>query len=139
MFVSSGFQHTAAVDKYCNVFTWGQANHYRLGHGDEVDATVPRQVDELDGWGVKSVQLGLYHSVALTDRDTVYAWGSSSCGQLGMADKTKEEVKPRVVDHLEGRGVQQISVGANHTAALTVPPPVPPTPPSKRGQGCSIL
>jgi len=133
-----GALHTAAVDKYCNCFTWGSADGGRLGHGDEVDATVPRQLDELDGWGVKSLELGMHHTVALTDKEVVYAWGSSSRGQLGMSDKTKQEAVPRVVDSLEGRGVQQISVGAYHTAALTVERPAAPTPPSKRGKGCTI-
>ena len=46
---------------------------------------------------------------------------------------------PRVVDTLEGQGVEQISCGAYHCAALTVPPLPAPTPPSQRSQGCTVL
>ena len=98
------------------------------------------QVEELNGWGIKDIQLGMYHSVALSDKHVVYSWGSSAEGQLGHVNKTKEEQLPRVVDSLEGKGVEQISVGAFHSIALTAKPPPAPTPPSQRGKlGCTLL
>lgn len=138
--VRCGYQHSGAIDKYCNVYTWGEGDYYRLGHGDEIDATLPRQVTELDDFGTRDLQLGMYHSVALTTNEVVYSWGSSAEGQLGHADKSKQEKIPRVVDGLEGKGIRQIAVGGRHSCALSVDPLDAPIPPSKRDDGlCNVL
>ena len=44
MQVALGFQHTAALDAYGNVYTWGCGEQGQLGHGDKESASVPRRV-----------------------------------------------------------------------------------------------
>ena len=50
----------------------------RLGHGEPVDCTAPRLVEDLERKGIRSLALGLYHTLALADNGDIYSWGSGT-------------------------------------------------------------
>lgn len=39
--------------------------------------------DTLSGHNVVQIACGSHHSVAVTDRGEIFAWGRNSCGQVG--------------------------------------------------------
>ena len=127
--IASGAYHCAAVNSQCSVFTWGAGQYGRLGHGDDMDCTVPRLVEDLERKGIRCLGLGLYHSVAVADNGDMYSWGRGSEGQLGHEDKTKQELRPRPVEVMEGKNVKSVAAGDFHSVALTGESfPLPPTP-----------
>ncbi|RQM20636.1 hypothetical protein B5M09_000397 [Aphanomyces astaci] len=65
--VACGGFHTAAVSDTGEVFTWGNGDHGKLGHNDQVKVTLPRAVDGLHGKRVVSVASYNEHTVALVD------------------------------------------------------------------------
>jgi alpha-tubulin suppressor-like RCC1 family protein len=64
--------------------------------------------------GVKAIAAGAYHSLAVKDDGTVWAWGWNAIGQLGDGT-TVDRHQPVPVPGLTG--VESISGGALHTVA----------------------
>ncbi|XP_011636945.1 probable E3 ubiquitin-protein ligase HERC4 isoform X1 [Pogonomyrmex barbatus] len=66
------------------VFTCGAGMYGQLGHGNNTNEILPRQVMELMGSTVTQISCGKRHTLALVpSRGRVYAWGLGGAGQLG--------------------------------------------------------
>jgi alpha-tubulin suppressor-like RCC1 family protein len=92
--LSAGSFHSACVDTKGNLYTWGNARHGECGHvskearsggvgPDREEELIPRRLKMGKGIRFKTVSCGMYHTVALTMDQSVYAWGSNDLGQLG--------------------------------------------------------
>eukprot|EP00884_Botryococcus_braunii_P023346 jgi/Botrbrau1/9696/Bobra.0201s0026.1 len=86
---------------------------------DDFRVLVPRRVPLK---GVRSVAAGGSHTVAVTDGG-VYAWGSNSCGQLGVArglsgPAFQDQMEPQLVEELRGKAVLHVACGSDHTLFL---------------------
>ncbi|MDI6897487.1 RCC1 domain-containing protein [Methanocella conradii] len=66
--------------------------------------------------GVKKVAVGLFHTVALADDGTVWAWGSNTYGECGEGSSDDILLKPVMVGRLTG--VKDVAVGNNFSMAL---------------------
>ncbi|KAK8504839.1 hypothetical protein V6N13_056168 [Hibiscus sabdariffa] len=125
-----GVWHTAAVvevmvgnssSSNCSsgkLFTWGDGDKGRLGHGDKETKLVPTCVAALVEPNFCKVACGHSLTVALTTSGHVYTMGSPVYGQLGnpLADG---KVPTRVEGKLSKSFVEEISCGAYHVAVLT--------------------
>ena len=89
-------RHSACVSAAGQLFTWGRAEHGRLGHGRPyADQDAPKLVTSLKGLEIVEVALGRAHSIAITRNGRVYAWGSSEHGQCGPTNPRLEGGIPR--------------------------------------------
>jgi alpha-tubulin suppressor-like RCC1 family protein len=87
--VSAGSDHTLALKGDGTVWALGYNNNGQLGTGSfsgETPVQTPVQVTGLTG--ITAIAAGAYHSLALKDDGTVWAWGDNSQGQLGDNTKT---------------------------------------------------
>ncbi|ESR51907.1 hypothetical protein CICLE_v10030553mg [Citrus x clementina] len=130
--VSCGVWHTAAVvvatdssssspsgSTSCGkLFTWGDGDKGRLGHGDKEPRLFPECVAPLIDENICQVACGHDLSVALTTSGHVYTMGSTAYGQLGVpvADGL---VPTRVDGEIAESFVEEVACGAYHVAALT--------------------
>ncbi|EFJ08457.1 hypothetical protein SELMODRAFT_185380 [Selaginella moellendorffii] len=120
--------HTAAVvevmSRYSNagsslsgkLFTWGDGDKNRLGHGDKEQKLVPTCVAALVDHNFRQVACGHSLTVALTTTGHLYTMGSVSYGQLGDPQATGR--LPGVL-RLGRTLIEEVSCGAYHVAALT--------------------
>ena len=69
------------------------------------------------GSGVAAVNIGSYHTCALTQAGAVLCWGFNSNGQLGDGTTTRRNV-PVAVSGL-GSGAIAIGAGSNFSCAMT--------------------
>ncbi|EFJ18977.1 hypothetical protein SELMODRAFT_112120 [Selaginella moellendorffii] len=127
--VACGVWHTAAVVEvmvgYSNaggssgkLFTWGDGDKGRLGHGDKEQKLVPTCVAALVDYNFKQVACGHTLTVALTINGRVFTMGSSLYGQLG--DVRADGKLPGLVEgRLWEAFVEEIACGAYHVAVLT--------------------
>ncbi|MBA0876355.1 hypothetical protein Goshw_002297 [Gossypium schwendimanii] len=125
-----GVWHTAAVvevmagnssSSNCSsgkLFTWGDGDKGRLGHGDKETKLVPTCVAALVEPNFCQVACGHSLTVVLTTSGHVYTMGSSVYGQLGNP-QADGKVPTRVEGKLSKSFVEEISCGAYHVAALT--------------------
>ncbi|KAK3274865.1 hypothetical protein CYMTET_16975 [Cymbomonas tetramitiformis] len=83
-----------------------------------------------EGHEVVQVAVGAYHSLAVTRGGEVWAWGSATCGRLGIADvsglphegeddSAVYQPVPTVVAGLQGHEVVQVACGKFHSLAVT--------------------
>jgi alpha-tubulin suppressor-like RCC1 family protein len=130
MRIACGVWHTAAVievmvgsltSSNCSsgkLFTWGDGDKYRLGHGDKEARLVPTCVAALVEPNFCQVVCGDSLTVALTTTGHVYTMGSTVYGQLGDP-KTDGKLPTRVEGKLTRNFVEEIACGAYHIAVLT--------------------
>ncbi|XP_062014897.1 PH, RCC1 and FYVE domains-containing protein 1 [Rosa rugosa] len=125
-----GVWHTAAVievmvgnssSSNCSLgklFTWGDGDKGRLGHGDKEAKLVPTCVAALVDPNFCQVACGHSMTVALTTSGHVYTMGSPVYGQLGNP-QADGKLPSRVEGKLFKSFVEEISCGAYHVAVLT--------------------
>lgn len=79
MCVSAGFRHSAAVTEYNELYTWGEGDHGRLGHGNTDNKLSPTLVQGISGVG--SVVCASSHTLALSQNGmTVWSFGGGDHG-----------------------------------------------------------
>lgn len=100
------------------LFTWGDGDKNRLGHGDKEARLVPTCVQALVDHNFHQVTCGHSMTIALATSGHVFTMGSSSYGQLGNP-KSDGKQPCLVQDRLAGELVEEISCGSYHVAALT--------------------
>ncbi|KAL5761807.1 hypothetical protein ACOSP7_018071 [Xanthoceras sorbifolium] len=133
--VACGVWHTAAIvevvtessnsltsdsdsSSFGKLFTWGDGDKGRLGHGDKEPRLVPECVALLIDENIRRVACGHNLTVSLTASGHVYTMGSTSYGQLGTP--TADGLVPtRVIGKLANSSVEEIACGSYHVAALT--------------------
>jgi E3 ubiquitin-protein ligase HERC2 len=65
-YISAGESHNACItDRFC-LYTWGNGQYGRLGHGFDSNEKKPKQVEELDKQDVIQVSCGAFHTLVVT-------------------------------------------------------------------------
>lgn len=98
----------------------------QLGHGDLKSINVPQKIAffEQEGLKVDYISCGGCHSAAVTNDGTLYMWGETHWGQLGLPKEFEAAheslpVKCPLLEGVEDESIVKISCGGTHTAALT--------------------
>ncbi|XP_037491420.1 PH, RCC1 and FYVE domains-containing protein 1 isoform X2 [Jatropha curcas] len=126
--VACGVWHTAAIVEVMGqagatvssrkLFTWGDGDKYRLGHGSKDTYLLPTCISSLIDYNFHQIACGHTMTVALTTSGHVFAMGSTAYGQLG--NPSSDGKNPSLVqDNLVGEFVEEVSCGAYHVAVLT--------------------
>lgn len=131
--VACGVWHTAAAVEAINelsdsgtsanpssgkLYTWGDGDKGRLGHGDNEPRLVPECVAALIEENICQVACGHDLTVALTTAGRVYTMGSTAYGQLGNA--TADGKLPTCVEgEIANSFVEEVACGSYHVAVLT--------------------
>ncbi|TUG88269.1 putative E3 ubiquitin-protein ligase HERC1 [Bagarius yarrelli] len=115
--VSAGYRHSAAVSEDGELYTWGEGDFGRLGHGDSNSRNIPMLVKDISNVG--EVSCGSSHTIALSkDGRTVWSFGGGDNGKLGHGD-TNRVYKPKVVEALQGMFIRKVCAGSQSSLALT--------------------
>ena len=98
--IDCGDFHSVALDQYGVLYTWGGGgqsyNKGQCGHGNFEETETPSIVKALQHKPIKKVAAGGFHTIAVTEEDELYAWGSGTYGELGTGDQ-KTESSPKLV------------------------------------------
>ena len=94
------------------VSAWGDNSNGNLGNGTEDARNAPSPIDGLDG--VRTIESGSGHVIAVLDDGTAYAWGRNAFGQVGNAS-TDNATTPQQV-RLDG--IAAVAPGGGHTLFL---------------------
>ncbi|KAL1459278.1 hypothetical protein WDU94_011280, partial [Cyamophila willieti] len=114
--VSAGHSHSAAVTEDHLLFTWGEGDHGRLGHGDLKSRHSPTLVSELSD--VTAVSCGESHTLVLGVDGVVWSMGSGNWGKLGH-DDTSKLTSPKRIEALRKFRVKRVCAGTTFSLALT--------------------
>ena len=132
--IASGNDHTAALTKNGNIFTWGCAEQGQLGRimgcftsrGGRRGLQYilnPKQVrDKKKGLKFKDIFCGSYCTFAVAQDGPVYAWGLNNYGQLGTGDLETLYAPVKVESltslNVDGDKCVSIASGQHHTIVL---------------------
>ncbi|XP_037308369.2 probable E3 ubiquitin-protein ligase HERC4 isoform X2 [Pungitius pungitius] len=117
--VACGSQHSVALTKGGQVYTWGQNSRGQLGLGSSETCTdSPRRLGGLSALPLVQVAAGGEQSFALCVSGAVLGWGRNHRGQLGLGDTTDRHTAT-AVHCLNKKSTIHISCGKDHTAILT--------------------
>ncbi|CAK6973243.1 uncharacterized protein LOC128359488 [Scomber scombrus] len=117
--VACGSQHSVALTKDGQVYTWGQDFRGQLGLGRrKLGGDSPQHLRSLSSIPLVQIAAGGEQSFALSVSGGVFSWGRNDCGQLGLGDTTDRHT-PNPVHSLDMKKTIHISCGKDHTAILT--------------------
>ncbi len=134
--VASGSSHSAVIDSYGNIFTWGQNFSNQLGlylKPDKLPTTesygpcaiekvimTPRIVPFSLKNSIAQVACGGSYTVAVSMKGDIWAWGGGECGQLGGGRCTSVEVPKITVPAMsENDPFVAVTCGFAHTMAVS--------------------
>ncbi|XP_019484450.1 PREDICTED: E3 ubiquitin-protein ligase HERC2 [Hipposideros armiger] len=140
--VNSGGKHCLALSSEGEVYSWGEAEDGKLGHGNRrydenthvlcwfvslvlssvlaLGFSEEHLVEVLQGHRVVDIACGSgdAQTLCLTDDDTVWSWGDGDYGKLGRGGSDGCKV-PMKIDSLMGLGVVKVECGSQFSVALT--------------------
>jgi len=118
--VATGGAHTAVVAGDGSLYTFGLNDHGQLGHSSDEGAFCEEPREVLIPEAVVAVTCGHYHTLALAESGTIWAFGKNSDGQLGLGKKgASAVVHPAPVRALQGAPIVEVCAGAEHSLART--------------------
>ena len=127
--ITSGANHTCAIDTAGQVYCWGENAYGQLGDNTTTGRTTPVAVNTtvgagaMDGKVIAQITAGSTHTCALDIAGQVYCWGLNSAGQLGDNSTTNRWAPVAVnttagTGDMDGKTITQITAGYTHTCAL---------------------
>lgn len=120
--VAAGHYHSLAIDSQGCLWAWGRDQEAQLGRGfasPRDSWNVPNRVIGLDLVNVRSASASGVVSAALGDDGSLWIWGRSKRGQLGLGKDVTEAVIPSRVQAVEGERIVKVSFGWGHALALS--------------------
>jgi len=116
--VAAGKSHAAVWTEAGELFTFGEGEYGRLGHGRQEHELVPRLVEALVGKDVIGAAAGKRHTAVWTDTGELFTFGHGQYGRLGHGG-TQVELVPRMIEALAGKKVVGAAAGREHTVVWT--------------------
>ncbi|KAL6227157.1 hypothetical protein ACLB2K_001116 [Fragaria x ananassa] len=120
--VTAGHYHSLAVTSQGQLWAWGRDLEAQLGRGGPSPRdswNEPRRVTGLDRVNVCSAFASGVISAAIGDDGSLWVWGKSKRGQLGLGEQVMEAVVPSRVEGLAGEKITKVALGWGHALALT--------------------
>ncbi|XP_066478199.1 E3 ubiquitin-protein ligase HERC2 isoform X5 [Tiliqua scincoides] len=115
--VNSGGKHCLSLSSEGEVYSWGEAEDGKLGHGNRSPCDRPRVIESLRGIEVVDIAAGGAHSACITAAGDLYTWGKGRYGRLGHGD-SEDQLKPKLVEALQGYRVIDIACGSGDAQTL---------------------
>lgn len=117
--VNSGGKHCLALSAEGEVYSWGEGDDGKLGHGNKSSCERPRVIEILRGKEVVDIACGGAHSACITAAGELYTWGKGRYGRLGHGD-SEDQLRPKKVEALSGWRVRCVACGSGDAQTLCV-------------------
>ncbi|GLU03904.1 hypothetical protein SLE2022_210750 [Rubroshorea leprosula] len=120
--VIAGHYHSLALDSHGQLWVWGRNNEGQLGRDPLASRDTwnePKRVEGLEKVNVCKACASGVISAAIGDDGSVWVWGKSNRGQLGLGKDITEAVTPSKIEAFSGEKIVKVSFGWGHALAET--------------------
>ncbi|XP_052278368.1 E3 ubiquitin-protein ligase HERC2-like [Dreissena polymorpha] len=117
--VNSGGKHCLALSAEGEVYSWGEGEDGKLGHGNRSPCDRPRVIECLRGKEVVHIAAGGAHSACITSTGELYTWGKGRYGRLGHGD-SEDQSRPKLVEALKDQKVLDVACGSGDAQTLCI-------------------
>lgn len=113
-------KHFIALTNKAEVYSWGNGDGGRLGHGDTSPKDEPTLIEALKDKDIIYIACGGSHSAAISSCGGLYTWGRDNYGCLGHGN-SEDCAVPTQVSGLNGHHVTHVACGSGdaHTLCVT--------------------
>ncbi len=115
--ISAGSNHCLALEASGVLYSWGNGQGGRLGHGDETGENVPKEIVSLRDAQIKIIEAGEAHSACINSDNQLLVWGVGLHGRLGNGN-TSNQLKPMRVEDLSDIKIEDVVLGSTHSMCL---------------------
>lgn len=115
--VHSGGKHCLSLTLDGRLFSWGEGEDGKLGHGNRLTLDKPKLIESLRNKRIRDIACGSSHSAAITSSGELYTWGLGEYGRLGHGDNNTQ-LKPKRVEKMLPHRVVQIACGSRDAQTL---------------------
>ncbi len=116
--IAAGGVHSLARTGKGKVLAWGDGFEGQLGNGTTTSSDIPVRVRLPKRTRVRGLFAGCFHSLALTTKGKLLAWGDNRDGQLGDGT-VRDRLRPVRTRLPHGAKVTTISAACFHSLART--------------------
>ncbi|XP_059157195.1 E3 ubiquitin-protein ligase HERC2-like isoform X2 [Physella acuta] len=117
--VNSGGKHCLALSAEGEVYSWGEGEDGKLGHGNRSPCDRPRVIESLRGKEVVDIAAGGAHSACITNTGELFTWGKGRYGRLGHGD-SEDQSRPKLLEALKGYRVTDVACGSGDAQTLCI-------------------
>ena len=110
--------HTIVLNNKNELFGFGCNVDGQIGCGNNSDQLIPIKIMGFNNEKIVGISCGGAHTLALTESGNVFSWGWNSLGQLGINNKTNQNI-PIKVNLSNGVIIKSISCGYEHSLLLS--------------------
>ena len=116
--VDSGQTHCLALTNRGQVYSWGNGQGGRLGHGDAIGQNVPELIQFFRGQKIVDIVCGDQHSGCINEHGQAYIWGVGLNGRLGIGGDINVEL-PIQISEFNVDPCSRMFLGMNTSFAIT--------------------
>ncbi|KAJ8985747.1 hypothetical protein NQ317_014400 [Molorchus minor] len=116
---ATGGKHCLALSADNDVYSWGEGDDGKLGHGSRTSCETPKLIEALQGYEIVDIACGGAHSAAITSSGHLYTWGKGRYGRLGHGD-SEDQLRPKLVEALLGYKVVDVACGSGDAQTLCI-------------------
>lgn len=117
--IACGAFHSLALTSRGLVLGWGFNFWGQLGIGNNENQWEPVCLGRLRKENIVEICCGQHHSVALSRKGDLFAWGHNAFGQLGVGEETNFRNIPTKVIHSQEFAIKHVTCGQNHVLAVS--------------------
>lgn len=115
--VACGRNHTLVYTQDNKLFGFGSNSDYQLAEQSLTSSESPIQIDTKALGKIEQIGAGADFSAVLTEKGTVYVWGSNAEGQLGLGKVINEATEPTLLQM--PAVIKSMGCGYYHTALVS--------------------
>ncbi|XP_038050158.1 RCC1 and BTB domain-containing protein 1-like [Patiria miniata] len=114
--------HVVVATDSGELYSWGHNGYCQLGNGttsQSPERMAPCLISSsLGGCMISQVACGSHHTLLLTDKGEVFAWGYNNCGQVGSGATANINAPRKVSSLLSGKRITALACGQTSSLAL---------------------